>query len=104
MNNLRKPGSPAPREVQLARQGAGLNTDEAGALVHVSGRTMEDYEQGRYSMPPDRWESLEYKLSVLLSESEQQHHRDQRRRMRKTRPSKLARIVNIHFGPPRTTY
>lgn len=104
MTLLTKPDSPSPREIQQARQCAGLNTDEAGALVHVSGRTIEDYEQGRYAMPRDRWEAFEFKTSLILSREERQHHRDERRRLRQTRPTKLTRIIEKHFGPARNMY
>ena len=33
--------------VRLARQNAGLNTADFGALLGVSGRTVEGWEQGR---------------------------------------------------------
>ncbi len=104
MKSLRKPGSPLPEEIQQARQCAGLNTSEAGALVSISGRTLEDYEQDRYAMPPDRWEAFQYKTSLILSKVERQHLRDEPRQMRQPRPTKLARIIDKHFGPPRNVY
>lgn len=94
MTILKKPDCPSPREIQQARHCSGLSTSEAGALVWISGRTLEDYEQGHHPMPPDRWEALEYKLSLILSEAERQHHRDYSRRPARKRVNKLARIVD----------
>jgi len=34
--------------IRHIRHQAGLNTTDFGALIGVSGRTVEDYEQGRY--------------------------------------------------------
>lgn len=36
-----------PAEIRHLRRNLGLNTAEFGALVGVSGRTCEDWEQGR---------------------------------------------------------
>ena len=36
-----------PQEIRTIRRTLGLNTANFGALVGVSGRTIEDYEQGR---------------------------------------------------------
>lgn len=61
--------SPSPEEIKRARRAAGLNTRDAAELVYISGRTWEDYEQGRYRMPPDRWEVAQHKLDLEISEA-----------------------------------
>lgn len=68
--------------------------------MSVSGRTIEDYEQGRYSMPPDRWMLLQGYLSVILSDSEMRHQRTYPGRRQSPRNTKLAQIVEKHFGSP----
>lgn len=57
---------PAPREVQFARQNAGLSQSQAGQLVHLGGtgetgaalarNRWSEYERGIRTMDVARWE------------------------------------------------
>lgn len=40
-----------PQEIREARRKTGLNTADFGALLGVSGRTVENWEQGRRKVP-----------------------------------------------------
>lgn len=54
--------SPSPEEVREAREVAGLSQTEAGALVHTTCRTWQQWEAGDRRMHPAFWELFRIKL------------------------------------------
>lgn len=60
--------SPQASAIKQARLAAGLTQRQAAALLPISPRTLQDYEQGRHRMPVDRWELLQLRLEGTRAE------------------------------------
>lgn len=58
--------NPAPADIRAAREAAGLTQTEAGALVHTTCRTWQQWEAGDRRMHPAFWElfRIKYPASV----------------------------------------
>ncbi len=48
--------SPTPSEIKAARNAAGLTQTQAGALLHTTVRTWQQWEAGDRAMHPAMWE------------------------------------------------
>lgn len=48
--------NPTPEEIKAARQAASLTQAQAGALVHTTVRTWQQWEAGDRAMHPAMWE------------------------------------------------
>lgn len=57
--------SPDAEQVRLARQNAGLTQTQAGALVHCSLRTWQQWEAGDRGMHPAFWELFLMKTAAI---------------------------------------
>lgn len=53
-------------QVIAARKRAGLTTEQAGALVHISGRMWRKYESGKSPMNLTVWELFIIKTNQVL--------------------------------------
>lgn len=53
--------NPTPAEVRAAREAAGLSQTAAGALVHTTCRTWQQWEAGDRRMHPAFWELFRLK-------------------------------------------
>lgn len=53
--------NPTPAEVRAAREAAGLSQTAAGALVHTTCRTWQQWEAGDRRMHPAFWELFQMK-------------------------------------------
>jgi DNA-binding transcriptional regulator YiaG len=47
--------TPAPDQIIAARHAAGHTQTEAAHIVFAALRSWQDWEGGRYKMPPERW-------------------------------------------------
>jgi len=56
--------NPEPAEVRAAREAAGLSQTAAGALVHTSCRTWQQWEAGDRRMHPAFWELFRIKSAI----------------------------------------
>jgi len=54
--------NPAPEAVRAAREAAGLSQTAAGALLHTTCRTWQQWEAGDRRMHPAFWELFTLKL------------------------------------------
>ncbi len=55
---------PTPEQIKAAREAAGLTQTAAGALVHSSLRTWQQWEAGDRKMHPGLWELFCLKVAV----------------------------------------
>lgn len=56
--------NPAPDSVRAAREAAGLTQTEAGAIVHTTCRTWQQWEAGDRRMHPAFWELFRIKSAL----------------------------------------
>lgn len=56
--------NPAPEQVKAAREAAGLSQTAAGALVHTTCRTWQQWEAGDRRMHPAFWELFRIKSAL----------------------------------------
>lgn len=54
--------NPTPEEVRAMRTSSGLSAAELGALVHSTGRRVQEWCEGKHRMHPAVWELLTIKL------------------------------------------
>jgi DNA-binding transcriptional regulator YiaG len=59
--------NPSPEEVRATREAAGLSQTAAGALVHTTCRTWQQWEAGDRRMHPAFWELFRIKSSTLIA-------------------------------------
>lgn len=57
--------SPQPSEIRGMRKTAGFSQTAAGALVHVSCRTWQQWEAGDRRMHPAFWELFRIKIALI---------------------------------------
>ncbi len=62
---VRTKTSPAPEAVKAARTRSGLTQKAAGALVHSSMRTWQDWEAGARNMPAGKFELFCIKTGLI---------------------------------------
>lgn len=60
---------PAPEDIRAARKAAGLTQPAAGALIHTSTRTWQQWEAGQRNMHAAFWELFRIKTSSLQTGS-----------------------------------
>lgn len=56
--------NPTPDEIKAARKGAGITQTEAGALVHTTVRTWQQWEAGDRKMHLAFWELFQLKTKA----------------------------------------
>jgi len=56
--------NPAPEEIRAAREAAGISQTAAGALVHTTCRTWQQWEAGDRRMHPAFFELFSIKVSA----------------------------------------
>ncbi|CAM3842071.1 XRE family transcriptional regulator [Vreelandella rituensis] len=61
--------SPTPEHIRETRLKAGLTQTQAGALVHTTCRTWQQWEAGDRGMHPAFWELFCLKLPSVMDES-----------------------------------
>lgn len=59
--------TPTPEQIRNLRKAASLTQAQAGALLHTSWRTWQDWERGERSMHPAFWELATIKLKRRLA-------------------------------------
>lgn len=57
--------SPSSEELRAARKAAGLTQTQAGALLHTTCRTWQQWEAGDRKMHPAFWELFRIKAPML---------------------------------------
>lgn len=66
--------NPTPEEIRAARQAAGLTQTQAGALLHTTVRTWQQWEAGDRKMHPAFWELFRLKTAAKPQQGEQSTH------------------------------
>lgn len=56
--------NPTPEEIRAAREAAGLSQTAAGAAVHTTCRTWQQWEAGDRRMHPAFWELFRLKVGI----------------------------------------
>jgi DNA-binding transcriptional regulator YiaG len=56
--------NPAPADIRAVREAAGLSQTAAGALVHTTCRTWQQWESGDRRMHPAFWELFRIKSAL----------------------------------------
>lgn len=57
------PDSPAPDDIRMARQCAGMTQERAAAIVYATRRAWQEWEGGRRAMHPALWEYWQIKVA-----------------------------------------
>lgn len=65
----KKPSNPEPSEIKAAREGAALTQTAAGALVHSTCRSWQQWEAGDRRMHPAMWELFRIKAALIVRTS-----------------------------------
>lgn len=58
------PDSPAPDDIRMARQCAGLTQQEAAKMIYATSRAWQEWEGGRRAMHPAMWEYWQHKVAA----------------------------------------
>lgn len=69
MSALNQSPKPSPEEIRAARQTARLTQTEAGALIHTTCRTWQQWEAGDRKMHQAFWELFRIKLAMRNARS-----------------------------------
>ena len=62
-----EPMNPTPDEIKAARQQVGLTQTQAGALLHTTCRTWQQWEAGDRAMHAAFWELFQIKTAVSVN-------------------------------------
>ena len=62
---MNQPRNPSTDEIRAARKNAYLTQEQAGAILHTTGRVWRQWEAGDRKMHPAFWELFQVKLSTI---------------------------------------